>query len=112
MLTGTIYTLRGHCNPSYTTFTFDSLTTDKRFDHDSSFVATVVAFQQPTNYPSGFSVANAGATPGLINHITEDFVIDTRYPQGAAPVLSSLTIAALSADAIAQINAAFGLTLA
>lgn len=121
MATGTIFTLRGHCDPAYTTFTFDSLAIDKEFNHGAAFVAPVVAFMQPLpgvryarddTTPLAFAVDNASSIDGLINHITEEFVIETRYPEGLTPAPGSYTVASLSAAAIGQINTAFGLSLA
>jgi hypothetical protein len=121
MSTGTIFTTRGHCDPAYTTFTFDSLEVDKQFNHDATFVAPVVAFQQPLPpavvygrdgvTPMVFTPNNGASIPGLIGHITENFIIDTQYPEGQVPDHTTITVETLSAAAIAQINAAFGLSL-
>ena len=121
MSTGTIFTTRGHCDPAYTTFYFDSLEVDRQFNHDASFVAPVVSFDQPLSpaivYGQDgvtqmvFTPNNGSSIPGLIGHITENFVIDTRYPVGQVPDHTTITIGSLSSAAIAQINAAFGLSL-
>jgi hypothetical protein len=121
MATGTIFTLHGHCDPAYTTFTFDSVETDKKFNHGAAFVAPVVAFMQPLpgvryarddTTPLAFAVDNTSSIDGLINHITEEFVIETRYPEGQVPAPGSYSINDLKAAAISEINTAFGLSLA
>ena len=119
MATGTIFTVRGHCDPAYTKFSLASVTPARGFTHDASFVAPVYAFQQPvpsTMYdrsgnPMTFTVNNAAANPGLINHITEEFVLDVRYPQGQEQDLSTATTHNLEALMISHINPAFGLSL-
>ena len=119
MAIGTIFTIRGHCDPAYTLFTFDSADYTGKFNHDLTFASVVYSFQQP--YPDPiiydmdsvsltFAVENTGS-PGLINHITEDFVLEIRYPEGQEQDLSIVSINSIETLMVIKINAAFGLSL-
>jgi hypothetical protein len=122
MATGTILTIFGHCDPAYTTLTLEGFEYFKTFNHGASFSAPVFAFQQPIpdaliygrdgSTPMTFAVNNAGSVDGLINHITEKFILELRLPQGSELDMTTISFDTLRATMLSEINTLFGLSLA
>ena len=110
MSTGTILTLRGHCDTKYTTFTLDSLDVYKQFNHDPSDVTVVTQLDQLT-YPSSASGPSAfDYTKGSPN-VSLEFVVEVQYPSGTGPNMTQ-SIETYRVQARNAVNTAFQLSLA
>jgi len=114
---GTILTLRGTI-PPFTTpnttppngvFTLTSLSDNKQFNYDDTVFTVVTTRMAQPIQPPGF-VAPSSPSTGHSPNLTQEFIVEVLYPIGLGPNMSQ-TPEVFRLQAIAAINAAFGITL-